>query len=82
LEINKRKVEEEMIQNNIQKDAISSQIEALVLEKQKLLEGNQIKNETSEINKNNLASNSSEINSLKNEIDLLNKTKLRLNKSF
>jgi len=79
LEINKRKVEEEMIQNNIQKDAISSQIEALALEKQKLLEGNQIKKETSKMNNNNLATNSSEINSIKNEIDLLNKTKIRLN---
>ncbi len=79
LETKKRKVEEEMIQNNIQKESISSQIKALVLEKQKFLEGNQRKKETSDINKNNLTSNSSEIDSLKNEIDLLNKTKIRLN---
>jgi len=68
-----------MIQNNIQKDAISSQIESLALEKQQLFEGNQIKKETSEINNNNVVSNNSEINSLKNEIDLLIKTKSRLN---
>ncbi len=79
LEIQKRKCEEQTIQNNIQKDEISSQIEALVSEKKKLIEGNQRKKETSELNNNNLVSNSSEINSLKNEIDLLNKTKLRLN---
>ena len=79
LEIKKRKVEEETIQNNIQKDEISSQIDVLALEKQKLLERNQRKKETYDIKNNNLASNSSEINSLKNEIDLLNKTKLRLN---
>ena len=79
LEIKKRKVEEETIQNNIQKDEILFQIDSLDLERQKLLEGNQIKKETSEINNNNLASNSSEINSLKNEIDLLIKTKSRLN---
>ena len=55
------------------------QIDAFVLEKQKLLERNQRKKETYDIKNNNLAINSSEINSLKNEIDILNKTKLRLN---
>ena len=79
LEIKKRRIEEETIQNNIQKDEISSQIDALALEKQQLLKGNQRNKETSNINNNNLAINSSEINSLKNEVDLLNKTKLRLN---
>jgi len=79
LEVKKRKVEEETIQNNIQKDEISSQIDVLALEKQKLLERNQRKKETYDIKNNNLASNSSEINALTNEIDLLNKTKLRLN---
>ena len=78
MDIKKRKVEEETIQNNIQKDAISSQIDALALEKQKILE--EIKDKgISDINKNNLESNTLEINSLKNEIDLLNKTKIRLN---
>jgi len=79
LEAKKRKVEEETIQNNIQKDEISSQIESLNLEMQKLLEGNKRTKESSEVNNNNLARNRSEINSLNNEIDLLNKTKLRLN---
>ncbi len=79
LELKKRKVEEETIQNNIQKEEISSQIKALALEKQKLLEVNQSKKETSQIKSNNLVSNSSEIDYLKNEINLINKTKLRLN---
>ena len=42
----KRKIEEEIIQNNIQKDEISSQIDSLDLEKQKLFEGNKRKKET------------------------------------
>ena len=67
----KRKIEEETIQNNIQIDVITSQIDSLVLEKQKLFEGNQRKKETSDTKNKNLASNSAEINSLKNEIDLL-----------
>jgi len=79
LEIKKRKIEEETIQNNIQKDEILSQIESLDLEKQKLFQGNQSKKETSDLKNKNLASNSAEINSLKNEIDLLIKTKSRLN---
>jgi len=79
LEIKKRRVEEETIQNNIQKDEITSQIDALSLEKQQLLDGNQRKKEKFNINNKHLVTNSSEINSLKNEIDLLNKTKLRLN---
>ncbi len=79
LELKKRKVEEETIQNNIHKDEISSQINSLSLEKQKLLEGNQSIKETSDSKNIRLESNTSEINSLKNEIDLLNKTKLRLN---
>ncbi len=79
LAVKKRKVEEDIIQNNIQKDEISSQIKALDLEKQKLLDRNQINKETSQIENNNLASNTTEMSSLKNEIDLLNKTKLRLN---
>jgi len=79
LEIKKRKIEEETIQNNIQKDEILSQIDSLDLEKQNLFEGNQRKKETSDTKNKNLASNSAEINSLKNEIDLLIKTKSRLN---
>ena len=43
LAVKKRKVEEDIIQNNIQKDEISSQIKALTLEKQKLLESLTIK---------------------------------------
>ena len=69
MEIKKRKIEEETIQNNIQKDEILSQIATLELEKQKLCEGNQRKKEISDSKNKNLASNSSEINSLKNEID-------------
>ncbi len=79
LEIKKRKIEEEIIQNNIQKDEILSQIECLDLEKQKLFQGNQSKKESSDTQNKNLASNSAEINSLENEIDLLIKTKSRLN---
>ncbi len=79
LELNKRKVEEETIQNNIQKDEISSQLDALISEQQKLLERNKRKKETADLKNNKLVSNSAEINSLKNEIDVLNKTKLRLN---
>ena len=79
LELKKRKVEEENIHNNIQKDEISSQIDSLEIEKQKILERNQSKQEISGIENTKLISNSSEISSLKNEIDLLNKTKLRLN---
>ena len=58
LDIKKRRIEEETIQNNIQKDEISSQIDALALEKQHLLKGNKINKETSNINNNNLAINS------------------------
>tara|TARA_Y100001968_G_C19450698_1_gene768353 strand:+ start:1399 stop:4983 length:3585 start_codon:yes stop_codon:yes gene_type:complete len=79
LEDNKRKIEEESIQNNIQKDEIISQIKVLSLERQKLLESNQKKEETANTTNQNLDSNRSEIDSLKQEIDLLNKTKLRLN---
>ncbi len=79
LEAEKRKFEEETIQNNIQKDEISLQIDALAIEEKRLCEINQRKKESSEIKNNNLVSNSSELNTLKNEIDLLNKTKLRLN---
>ena len=79
LEIKKRKIEEEIIQNNIQKDEILSQIDSLDLEKQKLFQGNQSKKETFDIKNKNLASNSAEINSLEHEIDLLIKTKSRLN---
>ena len=38
----KRNIEEEIIQNNIQKDEILSQIDVLSLEKQKILEFNRI----------------------------------------
>ena len=62
MEIKKRKIEEETIQNNIQKDEILSQIESLDLEKQKLFQGNQRKKETSDTKNKNLASNSAEIN--------------------
>jgi len=79
LELKKRKIEEETIQNKIQRDEISSQIESLTQEKHKLQEVNQRKKETFDLKNNNLATNSFEINSLKNEIDLLSKTKLRLN---
>ena len=51
LEIKKRKIEEETIQNNIQKDEILSQIESLDLEKEKLFQGNQRKKETSKASK-------------------------------
>ena len=79
LETNQRKFEEEIIQNNIQRDEISSQIDLLSLEKQKVFEFNQ-KNENTINSKNNtLSVIRSNIEVLKEEIDLLNKTKLRLN---
>ena len=79
LEASKRKIEEETTQNNIQKDEITSQIKVVSCEKQKLLESNQLNEQTYNVNNQNLGSNSSEIDCLKKEIDLLDKTKLRLN---
>jgi len=79
LEASKRKIEEETTQNNIQKDEITSQIKVVSCEKQKLLESNQLNEQTYNVNNKNLGSNSSEIDCLKKEIDLLDKTKLRLN---
>tara|TARA_A100001388_G_scaffold143552_1_gene106502 strand:- start:2809 stop:6393 length:3585 start_codon:yes stop_codon:yes gene_type:complete len=79
IEIKKRKIEEEIIQNNIQKDEISSQINTISLEKQKLLEANDNKEKQSNTNNQNLNNNSSAIDLLREEINLLNKTKLRLN---
>ncbi len=79
LQVNKRKIKEQITQNTVQKDEITSQIKLLSLEKQKLLENNQIKLDTSNVKNQNLDSNSFEIDDLKQEIDLLNKTKLRLN---
>ena len=78
LELKKRKIEEEITQNNTQKEEISLQIKSLVLEKQKLLESNQKKENSSIVNNKDLDSNTSEIECLKKEIDVLNKTKSRL----
>ena len=79
LEVNKRKIKEQTTQNTVQKDEITSQIKLLSLEKQKLLDNDQIKLDKSNVKNQNLDSNSFEIDNLKKEIDLLNQTKLRLN---
>ena len=79
LEANKRNIEEEIIQINIQREEISSQNDLLKLEKQKLSEFNQNNEKSTDIKNRNLSSIRSEIDTLKIEIDLLNKTKLRLN---
>ena len=79
LESSKRNVEEEVIQNNIQRDEISSQKHFLNLEKEKILEFNQTNEKTNNTKNHKLNIIRSEIDSLKIEIDLLNKTKLRLN---
>ena len=79
LAANKRTIENEIIQNNIQVDEITSQIKVFALEKQKLLEFNNPKEDTFAKNNQKLDTNRSEIDFLKEEIDLLNKTKLRLN---
>ena len=78
-EFRKRNIEEEIIQNNIQKDEILSQIDVLSLEKQKILEFNQINEGTTNTKNQKLKTIRSEIDTLKSEIELLNKTKLRLN---
>ncbi len=79
LESSKRNIEEEIIQINIQKDEIVSQIDLLKLEKQKLSEFNQINGKSNDTKNRRLSSIRSEIDTLKTEIDVLNKTKLRLN---
>ena len=79
LESSKRNIEEEIIQNKIKRDEISSQIDALLLEKEKILEFNQTNEKMTNTENHNLKCIRSEIDTLKIEIDLLNKTKLRLN---
>ena len=79
LEVKKRKIEEEITQNNVQKDEILCQIKSLNLEKQKFLGSSQLNEEKSNSKKQNLDTNLSEIGFLEKEIDVLHKTKLRLN---
>ncbi len=79
LECSKRNIEEEIIQNNIQRDEISSQINVLMSEKQKFLDFNKTNKQSNDTKNHKLSIIRSEINTVKNEIDLLNKTKLRLN---
>ena len=79
LESSKRNIEEEIIHINIQIEEISSQIDVLKLEKQKLSEFNQINGKSTDTKNLVLSRVRSEIDTLKNEIDLLNKTKIRLN---
>ncbi len=79
LESNKRNFEEEIIQNNIQRDEISTQIDVLSQEKEKVLEFAQKNEKTSKSRSFDLTDIGMNIDSLKTEIDLLNKTKLRLN---
>ncbi len=79
LELSKRNIEEEIIQISIQIEEISSQIDVLKLEKQKLSEFNQINGKSTDTKNLVLVRVRTEIDTLKNEIDLLNKTKIRLN---
>ena len=79
IEVNKRRIEEEMIQNNIQKDEIISQINVMSVEKQKLEEFNQIGEQNSNTKNQKMYNNNSEIDDLKKDIEILHKTKLRLN---
>ena len=64
LEVSKRKIEEENIQNNIQKNEVLSQLKVLSLEKQKLLEFVENKGEASDTKNKNLDINSADIDSL------------------
>ncbi len=79
LESSKRDIEEEIIQINIQRDEILSQIDVLKLEKHKLVEFNQINGKSTDTKNHKLSSIRSEIDTLKIDIEVLNKTKLRLN---
>ena len=71
LEYSKRDIEEEIIQINIQRDEILSQIDVLKLEKQKLSEFNQLNGESTDTKNRMLISIRSEIDSLKIEIEVL-----------
>ncbi len=79
LESSKRNIEEENIQINIQKDEITSHIDVLNSEKQKLLESNRINGQSTDTKNLRLSNIRSEIETVKVEIEVLNKTKLRLN---
>ncbi len=79
LESNERNIEEEIIQINIQRDEIVSQINVLTSEKQKILDFNQTNEKLTKTKNHKLTIIRSEIDILKNDIQLLNKTKLRLN---
>ncbi len=79
LESSKRKIEEEIIQIEIQREEITSQINSMQLEKQKLSEFNQINGKSTDTKNRRLSSIRSEIDTLTIEIEVLNKTKLRLN---
>jgi len=79
LESSKRNIEEEIIQINIQRDEILSQIDVLKIEKQKLADFNQTNKKSIDDKNRRLNLIRSEIDTLKIEIDLLSKTKLRLN---
>ena len=77
-EINRRNLEEEIIENNIQRDETSLQIKGLVDEKSNITEFNKTNEETSNITNKKLTIIRSEIDAMKTDIDLLSKTKLRL----
>ena len=57
LEVKKRKIEEEITQNNVQKDEILCQIKSLNLEKQKFFGSNQLNEEKSNSKKQKLDNN-------------------------
>ena len=78
INIQKRNNEEQIIQNNIQRDEINTQIKYLEQEKDKILEsdGEKILNIEDKKNKFNLIH--MDIKNLNSEIDLLEKTKFRL----
>ena len=78
IEFNKRKIEDQIIQNNIQRDAIAMQLDDLTREKQKITDFNQINEKATNSKKHKLSLIRSEIDNIKAELDLLNKTKIRL----
>ena len=79
LESKKRNIEEEIIQNNIQRDEISAQIDIFSSEKQKRYEFNHANEKIYNTKNQNLDFIRSQIDAVKSQIELLAKTKLRLN---
>ena len=78
LNLKKRNIEEEIIENNIQRDEIKNQIHFLEKEMENILELDNQQTIRSEDKKNQYKSTQFEIKNLKAEIELVEKTKVRL----